>query len=63
MTACMVDSDARVICRRSREATLDDLVDFREKTLALTCVASLARLPQVASRRLQRSSAVLSVCH
>lgn len=30
-----------------REATLDDLVDFREKTLALTCVASLARLPQV----------------
>ena len=30
-----------------REASLDDLVEFREKTLALTCVASLARLPQV----------------
>jgi amidase len=30
-----------------REATLDDLVDFREKTLALTCVASLTRLPQI----------------
>jgi amidase len=30
-----------------REATLADLVDFREKTLALTCVASLTRLPQV----------------
>ena len=30
-----------------REASLDDLVEFREKTLALTCVASLTRLPQV----------------
>jgi amidase len=30
-----------------RETSLDDLVEFREKTLALTCVASLARLPQV----------------
>jgi amidase len=30
-----------------REASLEDLVDFREKTLALTCVASLAQLPQI----------------
>jgi amidase len=30
-----------------REASLEDLVDFREKTLALTCIASLARLPQI----------------
>ena len=30
-----------------RETSLDDLVEFREKTLALTCVASLTRLPQV----------------
>lgn len=30
-----------------REASLADLVEFREKTLALTCVASLARLPQI----------------
>lgn len=30
-----------------REASLDDLVEFREKTLALTCVASLTRLPQI----------------
>jgi len=30
-----------------RETSLDDLVEFREKTLALTCIASLTRLPQV----------------
>jgi amidase len=26
---------------------LEQLIEFREKTLALTCVASLARLPQL----------------
>jgi amidase len=30
-----------------REAPLAALVEFRERTLALTCVASLARLPQI----------------
>jgi amidase len=30
-----------------REVSLPALVEFRERTLALTCVASLARLPQI----------------
>ncbi len=38
-----------------REAPLAALVEFRERTLALTCVASLARLPQI-------SLPVASVC-